>query len=179
MEKQKMMTLDELKNCKNLNGVIVREALSQVKELLEELRNSKNHVTQRSYILLNGFLLAITAATTVAYNVKDKPEAFQALGIFIIFSIIGLGFVVCSLWGFSYGMPGSDPECWLQEGTINAKTKTLDKILAYRVFYHQKKIADCKKSIWIIIILTRIAIISLSLGIIGAAIKILFGFCKC
>lgn len=173
--KKEMMSLDEIENCKNINENIVKEALDQVKERLRDLRDSKNNIEQKAFLLFNGSILLLVAEVSGANIVRNTyPDAFVALKIMIPCLIIGVFLLALSMVGYKLGAFGSEPKSWLQEGTINGKNLHLKVLLAYQVFQFKNKIELTEKSNFLKVRLIQLAII---LNLIGVIVATFWVYC--
>lgn len=137
-----MMTLEEI-HVSKINPIIAKEAYDQASKRLADVLDTKKMFEQKAFILFNAYT-ALALALMSAAGVILKTEALRIP--FWPFLLSGLIFVAgASLFAMAlldrkYGALASDPDMWLNKGTIDGDDSVLPLMLAYLTFYHKERI---------------------------------------
>jgi len=137
-----MLTLDEIRNSK-INPIVAREAYTQADRRLADTLETKKAFEQKAFILFNAYIALALALFGVGGTIyKDAGLTVQVwpflLAGFLL--VIGAAMFVVSLIDTSYGALASDPDMWLNKGTIDGDDSVLPLMLAYITYYHKDRI---------------------------------------
>lgn len=151
-----MMTLEEIERS-NVNKDVAREAYEQATKRLMDALETKKSYEQKAFTLFNAYLtisLALFGVGGALY--KDDGLAFPVIAFWICGGIFVAGavFFVLALMDDRYGAIASNPDMWLNRGTIDGDETVLPRMLAYVTYYHQERIdqstgANNKKAVHI------------------------------
>jgi hypothetical protein len=137
-----MMTLKEIERS-NVNKEVAREAYEQATKRLMDALETKKSYEQKAFTLFNAYLTISLALFSVGGALyKDSGFAFPVIAFWVCGGIFVLGaaFFVLALMDDRYGALASNPDMWLNHGTIDGDDTVLPRMLAYVTFYHQERI---------------------------------------
>jgi hypothetical protein len=125
------MTLEEIERSQ-VNLDIAREAFDQASKRLADMLDTKKAFEQKAFTLFG------VAATLY----KDHGLSFTVVS-FVIVELTLIAGAVCFVFALmdeKYGAVASDPNMWLNKGTIDGDETVLPRMLAYVTYYHQERI---------------------------------------
>jgi len=146
-----MMTLEQIQ-ASNINLDMAREALTQADKRLADTLANKDALERKAAALFGGYVTGALALTGVGATMfkedgLDNPMSlvFLMAGGFLLAGLIVLAFV---FYDRQYGALGSDPEIWLQPGTMDVQNSAtaLPHMLAYQTYHHLARIAAGQKA---------------------------------
>lgn len=137
-----MMTLKEIERS-NVNKEVAREAYEQATKRLVDALETKKSYEQKAFTLFSAYLtisLALFGVGGALY--KDDGFAFPVIAFWVCGGIFvsGAVFFVLALMDDRYGALASNPDMWLNRGTIDGDDTVLPRMLAYVTFYHHDRI---------------------------------------
>jgi hypothetical protein len=145
-----MMTLEELDRAK-INPTIVREALAQAVKRLADTLETKKTFEQKATTLLGAFVtISLALSGAGAALLRDQSLLLHhRWPIWLAATLMMLG-AFCfagAMIDQRYGAMGSDPDMWINAGTIDATDdKRLSYMLALITYYHKKRISTGTRS---------------------------------
>jgi hypothetical protein len=142
-----MMTLDEIRASK-INPNIAREAYEQAEKRLSDALEIKKSFEQKAFTLFSGYITASIALFGVGGALlKDSANRFYVAPFFMTGLIVAIGAIcfVLALTDRVYGALASDPDMWLNQGTIDGDDSVLPIMLTYITFYHKDRICKSTK----------------------------------
>jgi hypothetical protein len=122
---------------------VAREAHVQAEKRLQDVLGTKQSFEQKAFTLFGAYTTLSFALIGVAGTMfKDQgvSSIVVALGVAGSLLIIGVALLLRVFHARNYGVLGSNPEVWLQSGTIDGGTKVLPLMLTYMTFHHQNRI---------------------------------------
>jgi hypothetical protein len=143
-----MMTLEEIQ-ASSISPLVSREAHDQASKRLADLLDAKKNFEQKAFVLFNAYItlaLALFGAGVVVVNTFGTTVPtwpFYAAGILFVGGAAILAFVLLDK---DYGVLGSDPDMWLNRGTIDGGDDVVPKMLAYITFHHKERITKSLKA---------------------------------
>ena len=137
-----MLTLEGIERS-NVNKEVAREAYEQATKRLVDALDTKKSYEQKAFTLFNAYLtisLALFGVGGALY--KDDGFAFPVIAFWVCGGtfILGTVFFVLALMDDRYGALASNPDMWLNRGTIDGDDTVLPRMLAYVTYYHQERI---------------------------------------
>jgi hypothetical protein len=137
-----MMTLEEIRSSQ-INPNVAREAYNQADKRLTDVLETKKSFEQKAFTLFGVYVTAATALFGVGgailkdnyWNYLSTPF-FWTAGMFVAGAI----FFILALMDKTYGALASDPEMWLNKGTIDGEDGMVSLMLAYITYYHKQRI---------------------------------------
>lgn len=137
-----MMTLQEIEKA-NVNIDVAREAFDQASKRLADVLDNKRAFEQKAFTLFSGYLTVSIALLGFSGSIyKDHGVTSLVLALLLAASPLLAGTIcfVLALMDKHYGALASDPNMWLNKGTIDGDVTVLPRMLAYITFYHQERI---------------------------------------
>ncbi|HEV2161193.1 MAG TPA: hypothetical protein VGR52_03005 [Stellaceae bacterium] len=140
-----MMTLQELQKAK-VNLTIAREAYDQAEKRLADTLETKKAFEQKATTLLGVYATISLALSGGGAALVQNPTLllhhrwpiWTAAALMMVGAACFAGVMIDQ----QYGAIGSDPDMWLNSGTIDAKDDgKLAEMLALITFYHKKRIS--------------------------------------
>ena len=119
---------------KYANLDIAREAFDQASKRLADMLDTKKAFEQKAFTLFSGYLtLSIALFGVAATLYKDHGLSFTVVSVVIVELTLIAGAVcfVFALMDEKYGAVASDPNMWLNKGTIDGDETVLPRMLAY------------------------------------------------
>lgn len=141
-ETRTMLTLEEIQSSK-INITIAREAYEQADKRLADILETKKAFEQKAFILFNAYIalaLALFGAAGVIYRDPTISLIFWPFLLAGSLLIVGAGCFVWALLDAGYGSLASDPDMWLNKGTIDGDDAVLGYMLAYIAYHHKHRI---------------------------------------
>lgn len=137
-----MMTLEELQHAK-IHPVVAREAYVQADRRLVDVLDTKKSFEQKAFFLFNGYTAMALALFAVSGSVFREESISASVPFWLAACVLlaGAALFVISLMDVKYGSPGSDPDMWLNRGTIDGEDSVLPLMLAYITHHHKNRIA--------------------------------------
>jgi len=136
------MTLEEIERSQ-VNLDIAREAFDQASKRLADMLDTKKAFEQKAFTLFSGYLtLSIALFGVAATLYKDHGLSFTVVS-FVIVELTLIAGAVCFVFALmdeKYGAVASDPNMWLNKGTIDGDETVLPRMLVYVTYYHQERI---------------------------------------
>jgi hypothetical protein len=171
-----MLTLEEIRQSK-INPLAVREAYSQAEKRLAYASDTKKALEQKSFTLLNAYITVSAALFGAAgFLLRDSPLTGIPLPFILSGTLTSVGAMVL-VWALldqPFGAQGSDPNMWLNKGTIDGDDNAAYVMLAYVVYYHQDRIDLSVASIESMARKMRIAVLSgVAAPLVFAAVALL------
>jgi len=167
-----------------INFRIVENGLMEAEARLRDALGTKATLEQKAFILLNTYTLASIAIFSllgVSISTNTAPNMCISFIISSFMFCCAIVFLVLSLKCSDYGVLGSYPNFWLQEGTIDGDQDTHSTMLAYTLHDYQDKIWKSDNSniiksgfLDVGILSGVIAIVPLFIGLISQVFKYLF-----
>jgi hypothetical protein len=108
-----------------------------------EIFEHKAFTLFNAYIALSLALFGVGGALIKTQQIGYPAEPFIAAGACFV---AGALFLVLTLIDQPYGAIASDPDMWLNKGTIDGSDSTVSLMLAYITFYHRERIAESTKN---------------------------------
>lgn len=138
-----MLTLEEIRYSK-INPTVAREAYVQADRRLADVLDTKKAFEQKAFTLFNAYIaisLALLGVAGTIYKSGAVPgQAWPLVVVGLIF-VVGASLFVVALLDQGYGALASDPDMWLNKGTIDGEDSVLPLMLAYITFYHKDRIS--------------------------------------
>jgi len=136
------MTLEEIRAGK-INPLVAKEAYDQASKRLEDVLDTKKAFEQKAFILFNAyvtFALAVFGAGGMLLRAIDATLPAWPFLLSGLAFVVGATLFVLALLDQGYGSLASDPEMWLNKGTIDGEDSVLPLMLAYITYYHTDRI---------------------------------------
>jgi hypothetical protein len=146
-----MMTLQELQKAK-VNLTIAREAYDQAEKRLADTLETKKTFEQKATTLLGAFATISLALSGAGAALLRDPNLLVhhrwPIWVAAALMMVGAAFFAGVMLDQKYGAIGSDPDMWLNSGTIDTTNdnKTLAEMLALITFYHNARISAGARS---------------------------------
>ena len=136
-----MMTLQEIQAAQ-INIEVAREALTQVAQRLQDTHAVSGGHDQKAFALLAGFVAVSLGVFGAVAGLLMAGEAELSMPFLVagFAYVVGAACCMAALWDRPYGTLGSDPEMWLNTGTIDGDATALGRMLAYVTYYHKARI---------------------------------------
>jgi hypothetical protein len=142
-----MMTLKELQSS-TINGVVSREAYTQVDRHLQDILDVRKSFEQKATNLMGAYntisLALFGIGVTIFKDSATVTNMWPTLGAGFVFFVGALCFIAAIKSG-DYAAVGSTPEMWLNRGTIDGNDNAVAAMLTYITFHHSKRIEICNK----------------------------------
>lgn len=138
-----MMTLNEIREAK-INPLVAREAYEHASQRLSDTLETKKSFEQKAFTLFSGYITASTALFGIGGVLLKDPATRHYVLPFIsagFVLVLGAMFFVWALRDRHYGALASDPDMWLNRGTIDGDDSVVPLMLAYITFYHKERIS--------------------------------------
>jgi hypothetical protein len=122
---------------------VAREAYDHASKRLGDTLDTKKSFEQKAFTLFSGYMTASIALFGVSgVLLKETSTHYYVLPFAISGFVLALGaiFFVLALMDKSYGALASDPDMWLNRGTIDGDDSVVPLMLAYITFYHKDRI---------------------------------------
>lgn len=116
-----MLTLEEIERA-TVNKEVAREAYDQATKRLTDALETKKNYEQKAFTLFNAYLTISLALFSVGGALyKDDGFAFPVIAFWVCGGIFvfGAAFFVLALMDDRYGALASNPDMWLNRGTID------------------------------------------------------------
>jgi hypothetical protein len=143
-----MMTPHEIEKA-HVNPEVAREAFNQASKRLADILDTKKVFEQKAFALFSGYLTVSIALLGVAGAIY-KSHGFTRMVIAFLIAggmlVAGAVCFVLALTDKHFGVEGSNPEVWLNKGTIDGGDTVLPRMLAYITYYHQHRIKESIKA---------------------------------
>lgn len=136
------MTLEEIQYSK-INPLVSREAYDQASKRLADALDTKKAFEQKAFILFNAYIALSLALFGVGGTIyRGAMETMPAWPFLVAGSMLlfGSALFVWALLDKGYGSLASDPDMWLNKGTIDGEDGVVPLMLAYITFYHKDRI---------------------------------------
>ena len=136
------MTLEEIRYSK-INPLVSREAYDQASKRLADALDTKKAFEQKAFILFNAYIALSLALFGVGGTIyRGAMETMPAWPFLVAGSMLlfGAALFVWALLDKGYGSLASDPDMWLNKGTIDGDDGVVPLMLAYITFYHKDRI---------------------------------------
>jgi hypothetical protein len=146
-----LMSLDEIWAAKNINKEVVREAYSQVSQLLADMLEAKRTFDQKALSLFTAYVTVALAPFGLAVGAANAASPIHDMfgplcGIGVLFSI-GAFLFVAALRDADYGMLGSAPGTWLREDVLQSDNDDMvHRVMASVVRRYQERLVISAQS---------------------------------
>jgi hypothetical protein len=137
-----MMTLNEIEKSQ-VNLEVAREAFDQASKRLADMLDTKKAFEQKAFTLFSGYLTLSIALFGVAAAIYKDHGLSSTVISFMLVELTLIAGAVCFVFALmdeKYGAIASDPNMWLNKGTIDGDDTVLPRMLAYITYYHQERI---------------------------------------
>ncbi|MDP1673025.1 MAG: hypothetical protein Q8L65_07895, partial [Burkholderiales bacterium] len=122
---------------------VAKEAHDQALRCLTDLLDVKKEFEKKAFFLFNAYVaLALAGFGVGGTLLKEKVAGLQAYPFIFtgLIFVIGAGFFAKALLDDKYGTVGSNPEMWLNKGTIDGEDSVIPLMLAYITFHYKNRI---------------------------------------
>lgn len=137
-----MMTLEEIRASK-INPNVAREAYVQADKRLTDALDTKKSFEQKAFTLFSAYITASFALFGIGGAAfRDQYWNYLSVAFFVAGSFLVAG-AICfalALMDKKYGALASDPDMWLNKGTIDGEDSVVPLMLAYITYHHKKRI---------------------------------------
>jgi hypothetical protein len=137
-----MMTLGQIEKSQ-VNLEVAREAFDQASKRLADMLDTKKAFEQKAFTLFSGYLTLSIALFGVAATLYKDHGLSSTVISFMLVELTLIAGAVCFVFtpmDERYGAIASDPNMWLNKGTIDGDDTVLPRMLAYITYYHQGRI---------------------------------------
>jgi hypothetical protein len=137
-----VLKIEELQNLR-INPGVAREAYAHAEKRLADALETKKTFEQKAFFLFNAYVAAALAAFGVVGALYRGGIGGSNMYAFLLCGatlLIGAGLFLSALLDSEYGAMGSDPDLWLNKGTIDGEDSVLPLMLAYITHHHKTRI---------------------------------------
>lgn len=137
-----MLKIEEIQNLR-INSSVAREAYVHADKRLTDVLETKKTFEQKAFFLFNAYMavsLAVFGVVGVLHRSGAKDSNMYALLLCGVLLVVGAVLFLIALLDSDYGTVGSDPDLWLNKGTIDGEDSVLPLMLAYITHHHKNRI---------------------------------------